>query len=533
MNSIKTVQDKLYLILEFFLVLLAIGMVTSTTLMTIADAGLLITWILFGYFSTNSVKGIFLQLKKYYLNKSCLVFSMIFFITLLGLTYSTDIQTCIAGVMVKTPLLLMPLIFPGLPKLKERTVNLVIGTFCAALLFASIYVIIAYSKNPYNYRNVYPFINTIILGFDFCFGVILLVYLYLKYKSKLNTTMKIGIITSIILFLVAIFIRKSLTGIGTLIVVALILLFTNKTIINTSRKGKQIAVALIIVFICICTGYYIYAHNKYYNCEIDLNNLPKMTVNGNPYTHNIEGSTLEEGNYDLCFVCIKELESEWQNVSGTKFAPYKYILIRYLNSLGYTKDSVGVHQLTEENISDIKHGIANVNYKRFGFYPRMSETFFSIERYKKNGCPSGSLIARVGAWVGGIEAIKRQPLFGYGTGDVIRTQRDVSSEIYPCLQVGTDKDELRHGILSHNQYVFFGIQSGIIGLILIIICFIYPGIREKKFSSYLWSSIFFSAIVSMFFDDMLGAQAGVTMITTFYFLFLFYNENQTACSQKQ
>lgn len=532
MNN-TSVNDKLYVAFEVVLAILSIGIVTSETIMTISTILLLVIWLLFGFFSTKSFKGIANQVKSFISNKSCVVFSLIYVVCLLSLTYSQDVSKGISELMVKIPLLIMPIVFSMPIKIKERTINIAISAFCATLVFASIYSLTVFFGNPYyDYRETYPYISTVILGFDLAFGIILLVYLLLRYKHTLKTWLKLLIIAAILMFLSVIFIKKSLTGLVTLLTVIILLLLTNNTLLEIGKRGRRLTLSFVFLIIGIMVGYFIYAHHKYYDLKIDISNLPKYTASNNLYTHDIEGSTLEEGNYELCFLCEKELAQEWPKVSNTAYTDYKYTLIRYLNSLGYTKDSVGISKLTEENINDIKHGIANINYKRFGFYPRMSETFFEIERYKKNGCPEGSLTARVGAWISGIESIKQKPLFGYGTGDVVKTQRDMSFEIFPCLKVFHGNDELRHGILSHNQYIFFATQSGLIGLIIIIICIVYPGIRENKFNSFLWSAIFYSCMIFMMFDDILGSQAGITMVVMFYFLFLFYDkEKETLCKK--
>lgn len=532
MNN-TSVNDKLYVAFEVVIAILCVGLITSETIMTISTILLLVIWLLFGFFSTRSLKGIANQFKLFISNKACVIFSLTYVVCLLSLTYSQDVSKGVSELLVKIPMLIMPLVFSMPIKIKERTVNIAISSFCATLVYASIYSLAVFFGDPYyDYRATYPHISTVILGFDLAFGIILLIYILLRYKHKFKTWMKLLITAAILLFLTVIFIKKSLTGLVTLLVVSTLLSFTSNTLFEISKRGKKLTFSLVLLITGVMAGYYIYAHHKYYDLKIDINNLPKYTANNNLYTHDIEGSTLEEGNYDLCFLCEKELAQEWPKVSGTEYANHKFTLIRYLNSLGYTKDSVGISKLTKENINDIKHGVANINYKRFGFYPRLSETFFEIERYKKNGCPQGSLTARVGAWVSGIEAIKQKPLFGYGTGEVVKTQRDMSFKIFPCLEVFHGHDELRHGILSHNQYIFFGTQSGIIGLIIIILCLIYPGVIQKKFNSFLWVSIFYSCMIFMMFDDILGSQAGVTMIVLFYFLFLFYDkEREMPCKR--
>ncbi len=521
-----------YFVLEIILVLITVGTVVSKTLITIADVLLVVLWLAFGIIETKSVKGIPLQFSKFFTNKSSVIFSMIFAVCFAGLFHSSNTKTGTDELVCKLPLLIMPVVFSGLPEIKERTVNIIITTFCASLLYASIIVFITYSHNPYDYRQVYSHVNTTVLGFFLSFGIILLIYELLKYKRRLPVWAKAAILMVIVIFLAAILIKKSLTGITTLIITSLIVVFTDKTLININRKAKTAAIITILLLLCGIPAYYIYAHDRYYSLKSDYANPPEFTVNGNRYKHDIENSILEEGNYNLCYLCEKELAQEWPQVGGCQWPEYKDELIRYLNSVNYTKDSVGVHQLSDSQIKDIKHGIANANYTKFGFYPRLSEAFFCYESYKKTGCPTGSILSRIAAWSSGLTLIKEKPLLGHGTGEVVELQRNRSFELFPCLEVteANSHDAITHGILTHNQYIFFAIQSGIIGLIIIVICFILPGFIKKRNKSFLWKSLLTATLVVLFFEDMLGRQTGVTMISAFYFIFLLIDEQP--CEQK-
>lgn len=530
MNNIQEndTYKNAYYVLEIILVLITAGTIVSKTLITIADVLLVVLWLAFGIIETKSIKGIPLQFSKFFTNKSSVIFSMIFVVCIVGLFYSSNTQTGTDELVCKLPLLIMPLVFSGFPKIKERTVNIIIATFCASLLYASIVVFITYCHNPYDYRQVYSHVNTTVLGFFLSFGIILLIYELFKYKKRLPIWVKTAILVVILIFLAAILVKKSLTGITTLIITSIIVLFTDKTLININKKARTIAIITILLLLCGVPAYYIYAYNRYYSLRADYTNLPEFTVNGNRYRHDIENSILEEGNYNLCYLCEKELAQEW-----LWWPEYKDELIRYLNSINYTKDSAGVHKLTDKQIKDIKHGIANANYTKLGFYPRFSEAFFCYETYKKTGCPTGSILSRIGAWSSGLSLIKEKPLFGYGTGEVVELQRNRSFELYPCLEVteANSHDAITYGILIHNQYLFFAIQSGIIGLTIIVLCFILPGFIKKKNKSFLWKSLLTATLVVSFFEDILGRQTGVTMISTFYFIFLLIDEQP--CEQKK
>ena len=185
MNNIQDndTYKNAYFVLEIILVLITAGTVVSKTLITIADVLLVVLWLAFGIIETKSIKGIPLQFSRFFTNKSSVIFSMIFVVCIVGLFYSSNTKTGTDELVCKLPLLIMPLVFSGFPKIKERTVNIIITTFCAALLYASIVAFITYSHNPYDYRQVYSHVNTTVFGFFLSFGIILLIYELFKYKN--------------------------------------------------------------------------------------------------------------------------------------------------------------------------------------------------------------------------------------------------------------------------------------------------------------------------------------------------------------
>ena len=538
----KSIDDRLYVLLESFLICFAIAIVCSTTLMTISAAGLFLTWLLYGYFSTKSVKGIGNQFITFFKNKECVSFSLIYLISIIGLFYSSDINKGINELTVKLPLLFMPVFFSGFPAIKRKTIFHIIIAHCAILIFASILILINYFKGNINCREYYPYISHIRLSLNYCFSCTTLIYLLYNFKNRIPNVLKIVIVFLILWFITSIFFTKTLTGIISLFAVILTLiisyLFVNKSI---GKRKKYIVICFLIAILLTPFGYFEYAYHKYYDCKMDFSHIDTCTVNGNPYSDNntntIKKGIIEEGYYIDSYICEKELRQEWNKRSqydydnfsqdGTQF---KYTLIRYLNSLGYRKDSVGVSKLTDKQIHEIEQNIANANYSKFGFYSRLSSSFYSYEIFKKTNNPTGSsLMQRICAWDTSIKAIKKHPLFGYGTGEVKNTLFNYYDIYYP-------KYSEEYRIETHNQYLFFAIQSGIVGLIIFLFGFIYPGIHKHKFTDCLWITIFIISTLSMFYEDTLGTQAGVTFVTFFYFILLFSEnknnyENQKAGNQ--
>jgi O-antigen ligase len=107
-------------------------------------------------------------------------------------------------------------------------------------------------------------------------------------------------------------------------------------------------------------------------------------------------------------------------------------------------------------------------------------------------------------------------LFGLGTGSL----QGVNQDIFVQHGIRWDKP--------HNQFLEWAIQFGIIGLTLILLCWIlFVRSFSKKAKEFI---IPFTGLMffSMFFDDTLGTQAGMAIFIGVYMIFLPSNQNNTA-----
>ncbi len=80
---------------------------------------------------------------------------------------------------------------------------------------------------------------------------------------------------------------------------------------------------------------------------------------------------------------------------------------------------------------------------------------------------------------------------------------------------------------SHNQFLAIGTAFGITGLLFFLFTLLYPLLKHKKYNSYLYLMFFTIAFLSMFTEDTLESQAGVTFFAFFNCFFLFlHKDNQ-------
>ena len=518
----KVVSKRFFLLNAAFVTIVA-GMLTSTTITTIGDIMLLLSWVLFGVAKTGNLRGISLSVRDFFRKKEYLYFTFFYILSVVGLLYSSNTEQGIRELTVKMPLLLFPVIFAGLPAIEKRTLKLVIIVHCMVLLAATVIIVINFAGGSDNFRKYYPFISHIRLSLNYCLSILMLLYILVQKRHVLSIKTKMAIIVVMSIFIMSLMILKSITGIGTLVFAAVILMVTDKNLANGGRKMQVAMKTLAAMIFLVSVGYLVYSYNRYYRMDVDIANLPATTVNGNAYVNDVAGSLLEEGNYDKCLLCEDELSSQWNKVSAVKYdmpasnpdsTMIRDVLIRYMTSLGLAKDSVGITKLTIKQIDEIERGIPNAYYSKFGLYPRISSTFITFERLKKTGDPSGgSVVQRIASWITSLHLIGKKPLFGYGTGEVVDVHRRGYATYYPKLQ-----EEFK--IPPHNQYLFNTLQSGIVGLLIFLFSIVAPGIITGKFGDYFFKLIFIVAAISMFFEDTIGSQIGITFVCFFYFLFM-------------
>ena len=498
------------------------GLVFSNTLMTIADILLIAIGFAFAikFFIENKKIG----LKSFFkARKSQFIFLGIYLIGVVGLIYTSNYTFGLRDLNTKLPLVIFPVVFMFLPEIKNSTIRKIIIVHCIALVAAS--TIILYNTifpKSTNFRDAFTFISHIRLSLNYCASIFFLLY-YFVFEKNIRMKWQILSLFVIAWFIIVLCLIKSVTGIFVLVLLfCFIVLSRNffKTLSKRIRRAIGISVASVVI---ICIGFFAYSYLKYYKATTyDLNNLPEFTVNGNKYSNDISYGVVEEGDNFCILICDKELRKEWNKRSEVAYdsvingSTIKAGLIRFLNSLDYPKDSVGVNLLTNEHVLAIEHGYANHYYTRnLSFYSRMSMFFFSYEMFKKTGNPSGStLFQRLYFWKASFIIWKQNPVFGVGTGDIRDELNNVYTTNFPEL-----KSEFHHCV--HNQYLYYAATSGLIGLIIFVFCLIYPGVIGKKSNDYHWRFFLILVMLSMLTEDTLGTQAGVTFFTFFYFIFLF------------
>jgi hypothetical protein len=262
------------------------------------------------------------------------------------------------------------------------------------------------------------------------------------------------------------------------------------------------------------------SQNKYKPVE-DI----KYTVNQRPYQQPYKldkGIWMKEnGNLIYQNVSFEELEKQW-NLRSSKKVNYandgitttEITLIRFLASKGLAKDSASVSTLSPEEISAIESGITNINHiGASGYKVRIHKIVWELDNYFSGGDFNGhSSAMRLEFWKTGWHIIHDNFWTGVGTGD----QENAFQKQYT-----KDNSRLHQSwrYRAHNEYISMAVAFGIFGLIYFLAALLIPLYQNRRDMLYLGFMLI--ALMSMFTEDTLDTQIGVSFFAFFNSYFLF------------
>jgi hypothetical protein len=256
--------------------------------------------------------------------------------------------------------------------------------------------------------------------------------------------------------------------------------------------------------------------------KTNFSSLPAHTALGTPYLHDTVNIIRENGNPVYIFLADSELRDAWNERSGLDFdgndrmdQPLKATLYRYMSSLGLRKDRQGFAELTDRDISEIENGTTNyLNVTRPGIYIRAYEEVMSLNIYYKSNRQEtswGSLTKRIDLWRASLEAFKKHPVTGWGTGSILKAME------YGMGKTGSTLSGMN--MKPHSQYLFVLLTLGIAGLILTALLYGYFFVKmnvHKSFMAILFLIVF---LVNFTGNNSLESQPGQDL---FVFFSLFY-----------
>ena len=500
----------------FFLFVVVVAMPLSKYLASAAQILLAATWLAEGKFDE--------KWRRIKMRPQILVFTLIFIIPVLALSYSSDLGYGIHDIKIKLPLILMPLVLGSIRPLDKREMRIILGGFVAAVCIGAIISLsIMLGVGPSEYtsdRQSILFISHI----RFALMVVLAIFILFHFIFDPSTSLRLKLcLAPCALSLVAfLFLLKSLTGVVIFLIVGWILALRW----GLKKTDLMIRWFLIVGLATLPVLVAFYLSNQvtqFYTIREEAGQPDAKTFKGNPYLNDTANPMIENGYHVGRYVCEIEMRDGWNKVSSMDFSgrdrkgqELKYTLVRYLTSMGLRKDANGVSQLKPDDIRLIENGFANCIYKNpKRFSVRIYETIWEFDQYKNGANPSGhSVIQRIEYLKTGWAIFCDHPLFGVGTGDTPSAFEEKYNQINSPLDPAW---RLR----AHNQLLTFMISYGLVGFILLAVAIILPMFIEKRKSRYLIIMFLLITLLSMLNEDTLETQAGVAFFAFFYCLFVF------------
>jgi hypothetical protein len=515
--ALKKYHSRLYIA---GIILLAVSLPLSRTLLSVAQFILIGNWILEGNFRT--------KYQRILDRKSLLPFLLVFLAHIIWLLPTTDYGYALHDIKIKLPLLVIPLVLATSKPLRENALKMVLLFFIAAVIISSLFSIyrlsILASIPMSDMRDISVFMSHIRLALLVNISIFSLLYLIITDTFRWNRLLRNLMWASLAWLTFFLFILQSITGIIIFfIAVALFLArFSSEIekqywyIRNTLVYGMSPVIAVILIYILAVSVSFI-------RKPVNEEELKTLTPNGNQYYHYPQNRQIENGNYVWINICDHELEFAWNRRSSLDYRgpdlkghDLRTTLIRYLASLGYDKDVEGVANLTETDIVNIERGMSNYifQYNRF-LYPRIYQILWEIDNYRKGGNPTGhSFSQRIEYWKAAMGIVRDNFWLGVGTGDVVQAYRDQYAK-------GESRLEPQWQLRAHNQFLTFMVSFGIFGFIMVIYGIAAPFIMEKGHNRMLPFVFICVAVLSMLAEDTLETQAGATFFAFFYSLFIF------------
>jgi len=490
--------------------------------MSISLIGLTLNWILELDFQIKWKK---IKDQKYL----PIIFSGLFLIELFWLPISKDTTIGLNVLRIKLPLLLLPLIIGSCTSFSKREWKTVITTFFIGILVSTFWVylvslgVLPTKKDTGTIRDASIFMSHI--RYSVLLSLSAVFILGLAFKNLINKTLALAF------FLWLLFLIFKLATITAILGLSFALLFLFIAFLFSPKNKNKIVYIAGIASLFFLVGLYITATvNDFYHVKSKERSLQTHSIGGEKYQFDFKDNTTENGFYLWENIAQKELERAWNKTSIISFKskdkkkqPVKATLYRFLTSKGLNKDSVGLSNLTQNEIQKIENGeTSSVAYNNFE--KRIRSLLYQRESRKKSTDPNNQTInQRVVFWNAGIEIFLNQPVFGYGPGGA-KTQ---FKNYYKNRKTNLKKS---NQLLAHNQFITQVISLGGLGAIIWLFIMLYSFLKVEK-EKFLF---FVPYLILMFFafmsDDMLEVQAGVTIFSFFGTLLLFYNSKSLETS---
>lgn len=488
------------------LVILALGVCLHNTLMSIGAIWIIANWLIEAKFKS--------YLNHFKNNKELWALYAFLVLGLISMGWSEDTAYGWKDFGQKAPLFVIPLALGTADKMEKKVVHFVLMIFLLGLCLTTLinyYRFHAILGEQADVRQMSYFISHVRLSTLVVIGLGTIFYFATQFKKWWPLWSIVG------LWLIY-YTLKSQTVNGYFLLVLLVVVTVIYFIIHLQKKWVKYGALIALVMLGCLSGWYVQSLMNTYQAPHDVNpaDVPLKTLNGRWYMHDYKSTDRENGNLVWMYVQPVELEQEWNRRAAIAYdstdrigQPMFGTLLRYMTSKNMTKDSVGVWQLTANEIQQIENGRTTIASNQ-GFKTKVHDLMFQFDLYQKDGDPNGhSLLQRLEHLKVAFCILQKDWITGVGIGDVQLAFNDAYKE---CGSKLLEENQHR----AHNQFLTFWISHGIVGLLLFVGFLLLP---FKRLKGNYWSVMTLLILIGSFvFQDAVETQAGVTLFALFYCL---------------
>ena len=495
---------------------IAIGLSLSKPLIGLGQLIIGLAWFLEGNYKQ--------RIQAFFTNKVALALILFFIISISGLAFTSNFSYAFSDIKRKLPLFVLPFVLFGV-RLTQQQLKLIFKVYVAGIIAASLWSIFVklggLSITIVDDRYLSRFNSHIRFGLEICLAIFGLGYYIFKEQNKKTQLILSLILLWLVVFMVVIHLYTGLLVFG--LTMLLLMLFYGFKV--TDFKIKLTLFVLPFIFILGAAFFINKSITNFYKPITSLEEK-RFSPYGEIYWHDMANDDKENGNYVYRNIAKEELEYAWNKVSSIHYRgkdlkgqPIEATLIRFITSKGEYKNQKAVMNLTPQEIKAIERGISNCNSLRMNaFNQRIQSTIWEFDNYNRGRDYNGhSTVMRWVYWKTAYKIFKENIVFGVGTGDI----QDAFNQQYEKENsLLTEKFRLR----AHNQFITAFVTFGVVGGVLFFIFLFYPFIILNLKNQFLYLAFFLVMFISMFTEDTLDTQVGITLFVFFNTLLIFNKE---------
>ena len=455
-----------------------------------------------------------------FLIRNILPVLLAYLVLVFSLLFTSDTVSGLQALLLKLPLLLLPLAVMLQKPFSPGEYSVIIITFITGVLISTIsgtVMLIGSGSSLTDGRQLSPFVSHIRLSVMVVVSLVLLAYL--RRQAEGFRLSLVFCTISAAWLLTFMLIMQSLTGFFLLGVLAIWLLINVS--INQKKFSARATLMIVLAGIPAVLIILLFSEfNRFRQVDPAPLDFDLLTLSGNSYTHQPGRIDSENGNSVWLYICDEELEKEWKNRSEIDYFgkdlrghDLRVTLIRFLASKGEKKDSSAISRMSDNEISLVENGYANMIYLD-GSRPeiRLYEIFWQLDYYLDGGNPQGhSVTQRLYFMKNGIRVALSYPITGTGIGDV----RHEIAEQYD--RGGLDLSE-KYRLMPHNQFITSALALGFPLALIFWAAIIFPLLVNRKSLEKLLLLSTFLTVLSFLWEDGLETHTGVSLFSFFYAL---------------